>query len=337
MVSNRITKASRAFLRRLFRYGAVVGVAAVCALGTTSVAVAQGWVFDTITLEDATSASLKHPDQRVTFFCGEVTGSDTSLNEELDFPGPGYFHMVSPDWIMSPYDPAGSGNQSVTVNHGDDFFELPEFYFDVMGGRGWVSRIAFDDPFVQAIETGAEVIVMPELAYEFFLNANGLADGIAAMKAFCGGRSALPKLPVQEKVELTVDKALFDLAQVEAFAQCQAAYDLPKQAYHVADVTADGVDDLIVNFGLLKCTDGLFAAQPRGVRCVNGMCQFNVFSAALSGTIPFTAVDLQPVADRPGDLSVFMDAASCQSMGQSSGCSVRMRFVNQSFATVGVE
>lgn len=125
--------------------------------------------------------------------------------------------------------------------------------------------------------------------------------------------------PAREQAEVTFDKALFDLAQVETFAQCQAAYDLPAQAYRVGDVTADWGDDLIVNYGLLNGTDGPFAFQPRGLRCVKEMCELNVFSAALSVSVPFTTGDLKPVVDRPSDLSVFMDAAPCQSMGQRSG------------------
>lgn len=308
-------------------------LALLLVLPAASFAQDRAWQLETHVTDAATGAVLTNPTERMRIYCGEVLGSDTSLNEELAYPGAGHFYFVGPEGVLGAYDPTSNSEQTVAMFSQGVEVTLPPFYFDDMGGEGWVSRVPFDHPVVALIKQGGDVGIIPQLAFETYLYADKFAQGVTAMMAHCTRDTAQAPSP-QAKA---VDPALFGLIQTQAFALCQAAYDLPQSAYQVADVTGDGVDDVIVNYGQLTCTEGLFAKLPVSLACAGEMCRHDIYTAQSATPIELMGMRLIPAPDQLGDIHLVMDVPSCAAMGRDADCKVRMRWQAQTFGTVGLE
>lgn len=295
----------------------------------------RNWQLETHSMEAAMGAVLTNPSGRMKIYCGKVLSNDTSLNEEIAYPGPDHFYLVIPEDVGGAPDAASNGEQNIGAFSGELSVELPPFYFDDVNGKGWISRVPFDHPFVSMVMQGQEVGIMPQLAFETYLYLEGFAQGLTGMMDHCGNSAeTATEAPVQSG---EIDPALFGLIQTQAFSQCQASYTLPPTAYTQADVTGDGVHDVVVDFGQLKCTGGIFANAPTKISCTGEMCRHDIYSSQSATPMILYGKNLAPAPDRIGDILLTMDQPSCEAMSAKDGCKVRMRWMMQTFGTVGLE
>ena len=299
------------------------------------------WELETYLTDSVRAASLKGPRGRMTIYCGEVLSDETSLYEEVNYSGPGHFNLLGEVQAMGEYDPSEQTIHSSTAESYID--DIPPFYFDEIGGTGWVSRVPFDHPLITQMMRNHEVSIIPQLALEFRLSAEGLGEGLREMKTHCSGlrpntqAKSQPNDQADAVATTTLDPALSGMIQAQAFSQCQAAYELPPSAIQTVDVTGDGIEDAIVDFGQLRCVEGIFANHPTSISCAGEMCRHDIYSAQAAGPIILYAKSIVPDADRMGDIHLAMDAPSCSAMSASETCKVRSRWMSQTFATIGVE
>jgi hypothetical protein len=67
------------------------------------------------------------------------------------------------------------------------------------------------------------------------------------------------------------------------------------------------------------------------------MCRHDIFTETVAEPLILHAFGLQPVPESPGDIHLIFDPDTCASMGLSAGCKARMRWMNTTFGTLGME
>lgn len=307
-------------------------LAAMLGLGAQGAA-ALDWTLRTEENEAFRTASLSQDNGNITFYCGTVLTGDTGFWEELDFTKTGYLHLLVSESLMGPYGLDVPDPQTVRMFTFGQDVTAPPFYFDVMGGLGWVAEVPYDHPMVDAAAGGAEVVIGPDRGEPFSIYGTGLPDGMSEMLKFC---KADPASPSPDTGATGSDPELVARAEAGFESVCHGSYDLGPDAITEQDLTGDGVPDLLVDFGAMTCTGGLFAGKT-GVACAGEMCRHDILTDTVSDPLILYATGVRLSDDDPTVILVGLDADACRSMNQDAGCAVRMQWTGETFGTVGLQ
>lgn len=318
-------------------------------------AAAQDWTYQIY--EDPgryRSAQLVRHDERLAFYCGEVLSDETGLWEELIFTAPGHVNLVVSEVLMGPYGLDVPDPQTVSAFGMGREIATPPFYFDVMGGTGWFADLPVGHDIISAAAGGADVVLKPEQgARTFSIYGSGLSQGMTRLLDYCaagsgagGETDAAATAPAQPAAPASgdgttppdgVDPELAARAQDLFRAKCAGGdFTVGPEDYRMLDVTGDGQEELLLSYNTLTCTSGLFAAKPPPV-CVGEMCRTDILTRENPDPLILYSVTLRPAPDRPGDILLGLDEASCVSMDLEAGCVARMRWVSNTFGTIGME
>lgn len=290
---------------------------------------AQDWNLQIEENPNFRTAELSQPDGDIMFLCGTVLEGDPGLAEELIISRTDHINLVISERLMGPFGADVPDPQNASAFALNAELVTPPFYFDVMGGDGWVAEIPYDHPLISAAAGGSEAVIKPDTQEPFSLYGPGLPDGMSKMLEFCATTPAATQ-PDNINSEL--------LARVEAEFQsvCQGSYEIDPSAIREHDFTGDGVDDLLVNFSSLICTSGIFSGKTR-LSCDEDMCRRDIVTHESPTPIILYATQIQAVEDVPGDISIYFDASSCIEMIQKEDCAARMRWTGSTFGTIGFE
>ena len=307
---------------------------ALPATGQTSLEeeyIASDWEFTPYIDERFKTATLATTDGSIAFHCGEVLGAEASLAEEEIFSAPGEVNLVISESLMGAYRSDFWEQRDLTggSNFGETF-DLPVFYYDEMGGTGWIARVPVDSALALRIGGGTEVVISPKENPPFSIDGRTAADKFTEMLEFCAAEPPQP-LP---SVEIDEDLSMQAIATFRTM--CDGDWFAPVGAISDIDLTGDGMVDVLANPGMITCETGLLGGKSPNP-CIDGMCVHYVYVRGLNSPIMLPATSIEPVEGQPGAIRLGLTPADCESFGQKPGCAARMRWTGTAFGTVGVE
>ncbi|MBT9385147.1 hypothetical protein KM176_14850 [Pseudooceanicola sp. CBS1P-1] len=274
-------------------------------------------------------------DNQLAFQCGTVLSDEGGLWEELIFSRPGHLNLLAGTALLGPYGAEVPDPQRVQGQARGSALEMPDFFYDVLGGTGWVADLTADAPLIAATLEGTKVALSPQQGVaQFALSGDGLAGGMARMLDYCGMAPPAPDAAAIPPADL--DPALFARAEDVLRGQCAGGdFIAGAGVYRSVDLTGDDLPDLVLNARDLTCSGGLFDGRTPG--CTDGICRFDILTTQTGTPMIFYGRALEPVPGTPGAMRIFFDDATCREADRPPGCAARMRWSGDTFGSVGME
>ncbi|QBY02551.1 hypothetical protein E2K80_18895 [Rhodophyticola sp. CCM32] len=307
-----------------------LGLAIFC-IGTSVHAQSEaGWTLTSERNDRFQTASLMHPNGTMEMHCGTVLGAEASLAEEVIISAENEFNLVISESLMGTSTSEFWAQRGLRAFAAGQEFELPDFLYDEMGALGWIARVPFDSVLTRRLGGGIEVVIAPMTTAPFSIDGFDLADGLQDMIDFCSS------VPDTSAISVDADADLLARADAAMRQECQGDWSASPDAMHTADLTGDGIDDLVVNRGGVTCTTGILAGQG-GLGCTGDMCMHHIFFRDNDTPILLGATSIEPATSQPGGIRLGLDTPSCESMGRDAGCAIKMQWTGTTFATIGIE
>lgn len=200
----------------------------------------------------------------------------------------------------------------------------------------WQVQVGMTDALSLALMTARDLVVGPETGPHRRITVEGMNQAVAEAMAFCVAEYRRAGLPVPSPLDqfwpqantgvlfddttpVTPD-AMVDYARAHIFDGCSGAAQIEDTAILQGDIDGDGLEDAVLNWGRVTCSQGL--ARPF---CGASMCSADVYLssayARIGGPVNLLAlgVQLQPLTNGLQGVSVGGSLSSCTAAGHSSG------------------
>ncbi|WP_299732513.1 hypothetical protein [uncultured Tateyamaria sp.] len=246
------------------------------------------------------------------------------------------FHLIfslRPELLAVPETYYQRGD--VVVWSGATGYRLPVTTWNELDGE-WQAEVAMTDALPLSLMTANDLIVGAEAGPHTRITIENMNQSVAEAMAFCvaeyrrAGLTAPSPLdqywPGADNSVLYDDTgpgspdAMVDYARAHISNGCSGAAQIEEGAILLGEIDGDGVEDAVLNWGRVTCSQGL--ARPF---CGASMCSADVYLSSAYGRRggPFgllaLGVDLLPLTNGLQGVSVGGSLSMCNAAGQGSG------------------
>ena len=199
----------------------------------------------------------------------------------------------------------------------------------------WQVQVAMTDTLSLALMTARDLVVGPETGPHTRIAVDGMNQSVAEAMAFCVAEYRRAGFPVPAPLDqfwpqannsvlgddtVATPDAMADYARAHIYNGCSGAAQIEDTAILLGDIDGDGVEDAVLDWGGVICSQGL----PRPF-CGASMCSADVYVssayARLGGPVNLLAlgVQLQPLTNGLQGVSLGGSLSMCNAAGQTGG------------------